>query len=68
MIETKFSMGDKVTHFTGIEGMIVAIIHRDKNTYEMSYCHDGELISRIVEECEISVRDNGTIGFKKAQP
>lgn len=65
MIETKYSMGDKVKHFTGIEGMIVAIFHRGKNTYEMSYCHDGELMSRIVEECEISLTINGPIGFKK---
>ena len=56
-------IGDKVTHFTGIEGMITAIFYRVQNTYEFTYCNDGEIVSRVVEECEISLVKTDKVGF-----
>ena len=65
-IETKYSIGDKVEHFTGVLGMITAIFHRSgKNSYEMSYFDDGSLSYVAVEECEISVFKADCIGFKR---
>ena len=69
MIETKFSIGDKVTHFTGAEGMVIAIFIRGNHTaYEFATSDsDGIPKAVVVEECEISKNDNGILGFKKAQ-
>ena len=66
-IESKYATGDKVVHFTGLHGMIIAIIHRGSgNVFEMSFCdNDGIPISKIVEECELTTSDNGSLGFEK---
>lgn len=64
MIETTYSIGDKVEHFTGIIGMITAIFHRSgRNSYEMSYSDDGKPCCVSVEECEISIWEKTSLGF-----
>jgi len=49
----KYKTGDKVTHFTGINGMITNVL-LDTNTYWFVYVRDSGELSRIeIDECEI---------------
>ena len=66
-IEVKFGIGDKVTHFTGVYGMVTAIFHRGgRNEYEMAYLNsDGDPEKILAAECELEVSNNGSIGFEK---
>ena len=65
-IEVKFAIGQDVEHFTGIRGMITAIIHRGgRNSYEISYLEGEKLTCVTCEECELSACSTGTIGFGK---
>jgi hypothetical protein len=65
-IETKFSIGELVKHFTGVPGMITAIFHRSgKNSYEMSYLEGDKPTCVSVEEYEICTDSDYTMGFKR---
>lgn len=62
----KYKVGDKITHFTGINGMITKVL-LDINSYWFVYVKDnGELMRIEIDECEIEgyTEDNG-IGFGK---
>jgi len=61
----KYKIGDKVTHFTGINGMITRVF-LDNKTYWFVYANDGELVRPEIDECEIEgyTKDN-KIGFGK---
>jgi len=60
----KYKAGDKVTHFTGINGMITKCF-LDSNNYWFVYLKDGGELSRIeIDECEIDgYMKNNKIGF-----
>ena len=61
----KYKVGDEVTHFTGINGMVTKVLH-DTNTYWFVYLKDNGELDRIdIEECEISLEENRKIGFGK---
>jgi hypothetical protein len=65
-IQTEFAIGALVTHFTGVIGMVTAIFHRSgKNTYEFSFLKDDTPTCITAEECELCMRDNDSLGFKK---
>ena len=66
-IYSRFALGENVVHFTGTHGMITAIFHRaGRNSYEMSFCdNDGIPACRSVEECELDISKNGSLGFEK---
>lgn len=67
VIETKFSIGDEINHFTGVSGMVTAIFHRSgMNCYEMTFLDDGKPACINVHECEISTKEKSGLGFKKA--
>ncbi len=60
----KYRYGDKVEHFTGVEGQIAAITTRDKHqTYEMTYSVDGKPGFVTVEACEIKPAGGDKIGL-----
>lgn len=66
MIETKFSIGDLVKHFTGIPGMVTAIFHRSgKNSYEFSFLHEDKPTCVNAEEYELYSTPCDSLGFKK---
>jgi len=60
----KYKDGDKITHFTGINGMITKVF-LDTNTYWFVYLKDsGELIRNEIGECEIEgYTEDNKIGF-----
>jgi hypothetical protein len=62
----KYKIGDKVTHFTGVNGMIVGV-SLDNNVYWFVYLKDGSELRRVeVEECEIEgYTEDNKIGFSK---
>jgi len=62
----KYKTGDKVTHFTGINGMITNVL-LDTNTYWFVYVRDSGELSRIeIDECEIErYTEDNKIGFGK---
>lgn len=65
-IETKFSIGDSVTHFTGIPGMVIAIFHRGgENTYEFSFLKDDAPSCVNAQECELYPDSDHNMGFKR---
>lgn len=63
-IDMKYKTGDKVTHFTGICGMITKTL-LDTNIYWFVYLKgDGELSRIEVDECEIEgYTEDNKIGF-----
>lgn len=66
-VTMKYKIGDKVRHFTGINGMIVKVFN-DTNNYLFVYVEDGGKLSQIeIEECEIDeyMDDNFDFGFCK---
>ena len=74
-IRVDFSIGDKVFHFTGVEGLVTAIHFRGREaSYEMSYLGDSGPACVECMACELKA-DLGakTFGFgdkelkKKAQ-
>jgi len=62
----KYKVGDKITHFTGINGMITKVL-LDTNTYWFVYVKDGGELCRIeIDECEIEgYTEENKIGFCK---
>ena len=61
---SKYRYGDKVEHFTGVEGQITAVTARDKHqTYEMTYLVDGKPGFVNVEACEIKPAGEAKIGL-----
>ena len=67
-IEIKFELGDLVTHFTGITGMVTAIFHRSgRNSYEFSFLKDDSPSCIAVEEHEIHISPHGSLGFKRKE-
>jgi len=65
-IKMKYKVGDKVTHFTGINGMITKVF-MDTNNYWFVYLKDnGELCRIEVDECEIGeYTEDNKIGFRR---
>ena len=63
-IETKFSIGDLVKHFTGVSGMITAIFIRSGVSYELCFCENDKPSCVCVEECEIFATNEHGLGFK----
>lgn len=64
-IETKFTVGDTVNHFTGVPGMITAVFYRGgESTYEMSFLHDDKPICINAQECELCIDSENSMGFK----
>lgn len=62
----KYKAGDKVTHFTGIHGMITRVL-LDSNAYYFVYVEGDKTITRIeVDECEIQgYSEYNYFGFHK---
>ena len=62
----KYKVGDKVTHFTGINGMITKVFI-DNNNYWFVYLKDnGELCRIEVDECEIDgYTEDNKMGFSR---
>jgi len=62
----KYKTGDKVTHFTGINGMITNVF-LDSENYWFVYMKDNSELCRIeIEECEIEgYTEDNKIGFGK---
>lgn len=62
----KYKTGDKVCHFTGINGMITKVL-LDTNDYWFVYLKDNGELSRIeIDECEIEgYMEDNKIGFRK---
>ena len=72
LINVEHNIGDKVTHFTGVEGMITAVRFTGLGVqYEMSYYSGSSDPACIhVNPCEIKSSGNNPFGFaskKKAQ-
>ena len=65
-IESKFGISEKVTHFSGVKGMITAIFIRgDNRAYEFSYVEsDGMLARANMQECELAKPNGNSLGFK----
>jgi hypothetical protein len=66
-ITVKYAIGESVTHFTGVRGMVTAIFIRDKHTaYELAFADENGLPKVVaVEECELTNNENGSLGFRK---
>ena len=62
----KYKPGDKVTHFTGVNGMITKAF-LDTDTYWFVYLKDnGELCRIEIGECEVEgYTEDNKIGFGK---
>jgi len=61
----KYKAGDKVTHFTGICGMITKVLI-DTNTYWFVYLNNKELSRIEIDECEIEgYTEDNKIGFSR---
>ena len=62
----KYKAGDKITHFTGINGMITKVF-LDANNYWFVYMkNNGELARIEIDECEIDEHtENNKLGFCK---
>ena len=65
-INMKYKAGDKITHFTGVNGMITKAF-LDTDTYWFVYLKDnGELCRIEVDECEVEgYTEDNKIGFGK---
>jgi hypothetical protein len=62
----KYKAGDKVTHFTGVCGMITSVFLDTKN-YWFVYLKDNRELMRVeINECEIEgYTEDNKIGFGK---
>ena len=62
----KYKVGDKVTHFIGINGMVTKVM-LDTNDYWFVYAKDnGELMRIVIDECEIDgFTEDNKMGFGK---
>ena len=61
----KYKAEDKVTHFTGICGMITKVLI-DTNTYWFVYLNNKELSRIEIDECEIEgYTEDNKIGFSR---
>lgn len=62
----KYKVGDKITHFTGIHGMITKVFI-DTSSYWFVYLKEnGELVRVEIDECEIEGHtEDNKIGFSK---
>ena len=62
----KYKVGDRVTHFTGICGMITKVL-MDTNSYWFVYLKDDIELMRIeIDECEIDEHtEDNKLGFCK---
>lgn len=62
----KYKIGDKVTHFTGINGMITGVF-LDTNQYEFTYLDNNSDIKTIrLVECEIDgYMEDNNFGFNR---
>ena len=62
----KYKVGDRITHFTGICGMITKVL-MDTNSYWFVYMKDNGELARIeIDECEIEgYTEDNKFGFDK---